>query len=87
MLLLALFIFGCRVLQVVRWILGIALLLALIVVVDRVLGWRSIVGDWQAVSAQALTAAVALGARMRRRSRKVLGRRCRRRFSRWRRVE
>ena len=60
MLLLALFIFGCRVLQVVRWILGIALLLALIVVVDRVLGWQSIVGDWQAVSAQALTAALAL---------------------------
>ena len=46
--------------QVVRWILGIALLLALIVVVDRVVGWQSIVGDWGAVSAQALTAAVAL---------------------------
>jgi uncharacterized membrane protein YbhN (UPF0104 family) len=60
MLLLALFIIGCRVLQVVRWILGIALLLALIVVVDRVLGWQSIIGDWQAVSAQALTAALAL---------------------------
>ena len=60
MLLLELFVAGLCGLQVVRWILGIALLLALIVIVDRVVGWQSIVGDWRAVSAQALTAAAAL---------------------------
>ena len=36
------------------------LLLLLIVVVDRVIGWQSIVGDWQSVSAQALAIAAAL---------------------------
>lgn len=47
-------------LQIVRWILGIALLLALVVVVDRVLGWQSIAGDWLAVSPQTLAVALAL---------------------------
>ena len=60
MLTLVLFFHGWSALQVVRWILGIALLLVLIAVVDRVLGWQSIVGDWRAVSTQTLAAALAL---------------------------
>jgi hypothetical protein len=38
---------------------GIALLLALVVVVESIVGWRAIVGDWQAVSPQTLTIAIA----------------------------